>query len=107
MTRVMNNSLHVVDLLRDHLNRLMTKSALSSGEMAALERDITYLDKCASVLATGNINAVNDLWREVQYLSRFFGEGYAEGDDERYLYQLMHDFHTALLDETVALRSKQ
>jgi hypothetical protein len=83
----------------------MTKPSLSPRGAVALQKDLQYLEKCASVLAGEDNDAINDLWREVQYLSRFFG-GYAEGEDQRHLQKLMDDFETALLEEIVVLRSQ-
>lgn len=71
----------------------------------ALEKDARYLEKCAAVLSEKESDALNELWSEVQYLSRFFGEGYAEGKDQQLLQKLMDDFEGALLDDIVVLRS--
>jgi hypothetical protein len=101
----MTRSLKVVEELGAHLRGIMTKQSLSPRAALALQKDMQYLEKCASMLTSQDSNAINDLWREVQYLSRFFGEGYAEGDDQYRLQKLMDDFETALLEEIVLLRS--
>lgn len=65
-----------------------------------------YLEKCLFVLSERRSDEINDLWSEVQYLSRFFGEGYAAGEEQQQLLKLMDDFESALLEEIVVMRSK-
>ena len=100
------DSLLVARKMREFITELRTRTALSPRASHCLEKDLTYLEKSIEVLSGNDPDCVNDLWREVQYLSRFFGEGYAEGKDQRQLHDLMEEFESALLDDIVVLRSR-
>ena len=101
------DSLRVVQRMRDFLTELQRRQSLTARAAYSLGKDITYLEKCVGVLSGNDPDSVNDLWREVQYLSRFFGEGYAVAEDQQRLQQLMEEFESALLDDIVVLRSKR
>lgn len=102
----MTTSLEIVRKLQRFLIRVGEDASLSSRAVYALNKDKKYVEKCIDVLSSDDTERTNDLWREVQYFSRFFGEGYAEGADQRQLLDLMDEFETALLDDVVAIRAK-
>src|SRR5688572_14328531 len=100
------DSLPVARRMREFLTELRSRASLSARANHCLEKDLTYLEKSVRVLSGKDPDSVNDLWREVQYLSRFFGEGYAEGQDQRQLQDLMEEFESALLEDIAVLRTK-
>jgi hypothetical protein len=101
----MAEALNVVKRMHEFLTELGSRGSLSQRATHSLNKDLGYLQRAADILSARDTDAVNDLWREVQYISRFFGEGYAEGSDQQKLLKLMDEFETALLDDIVVLRS--
>jgi hypothetical protein len=101
----MKQSLKVARNIKSFLAEMETTSTLSSDERYALDKDKKYIDKSIAILSGNDSAAINDLWREVQYMSQFFGGDYAEGSNQLRLLDLMDQFETALLDDVVAMRS--
>jgi hypothetical protein len=100
----MSEALAAAENLRDFLAGIKTNDSLSESKLAALEQDYAYADKCVAILSGQDTRAINDLWREIQYLSQFFGGDYAQGANQRQLEKLLDELHTAVLEVVVSLR---
>ena len=100
----MSEALAAAENLRAFLAGIKTNGSLSESKLFALEQDHAYAEKCVAILSGQDPRAINDLWKEIQYLSRFFGGDYAQGVDQRQLEKLLDDLHTAVLDVVLSLR---
>ena len=99
----MLNSLRVAHRLKAFLDQMGT-NLIGSDAQLSLYKDKEYMEKSIAILSSDDTESINGLWREVQYLSRFFGGDYAQGSDQSRLLQLMDEFADALLDDIVSLR---
>jgi hypothetical protein len=102
-----SNALEAAGKLRDFLAGLKKNTTLSESKLTALDEDSGYVEKCLTVLSVGETEAVNNLWIEVQHMSRFFGGDYAQGSNGRQLTQLIDEFHAAVFELVVSLRSRK
>lgn len=99
----MQNSLEVARKLKAFLDQMGTNLVEPDAQLS-LQKDKQYMEKSIAILSSDDADSINGLWREVQYLSRFFGGDYAQGSDQSLLLQLMDEFGEALLDDIVSLR---
>ena len=100
----MNEALKAAENLRDFLAGIKTNDSLSESKLVALEQDYAYVEKCVATLSRQDERAISDLWKEIQYLSQFFGGDYAQGTNQFQLQKLSGDLHTAVLELVVSLR---
>lgn len=100
----MINAIDAAEDIRLLLTQLLQQQ-MSTSARSALAEDLKYIEIAIRVLKTGDPNAIDDLWREAQYLSRFFGGDYAVGEDKRRLIKLCNIFQDALLDRVSEIRS--
>ena len=100
----MSGALAAAENLRDFLARTKRNNSLSESKLVALEQDYAYAEKCVTILCGQDTRAINDLWKEIQYLSQFFGGDYAQGVNQRELEKLLDELHTAVLELVVSLR---
>lgn len=100
----MSGALTAAENLRDFLAGIMSNKSLSEGKLVALRQDSDYVEKCITILSGRDTQLINDLWGEIQYLSRFFGGDYAQGIQRRQLEKLLDDLHTGMLELVVSLR---
>jgi hypothetical protein len=103
---IMNASLDVAKQIKDLLTEIRKDNPSENDARYALDKDIEYIEKCVAILSSNDTEGINDLWREVQYFSRFFGGDYAQRAKQKTLLALMDEFETALLDDIVAMRAK-
>ena len=101
----MAKALGAAEKLRSFLAEFEKDTNLSPSKLQVLETDCNYVQKCIAVLSGGNPDAINELWREIQHLSQFFGGDYAQGKDQQQLIILMDELQGAVLDLIVSLRS--
>ena len=72
----------------------------------ALEHDVQYIESCIALLKSGQKDQINEVWRGVQKISKFFGGDYLSTvDDEDKLNNLLDDFFRELLDAVTESRS--
>jgi hypothetical protein len=100
----MSDALAAAEHLRDFLAGIKTNGSLSKSKLVALEQDHAYAEKCVAILSGQDPRAINDLWKEIQCLSQFFGGDYSQGANQRQLEKLLDDLHTAVLEVVVSLR---
>ena len=103
----MQKSLEVANRLKAFLNEMGAINLIGSDAQLALDKDREYMEKSILILSSDNIDKINGLWREIQYLSRFFGGDYAQGSNQTRLLQLMSEFEEAVFEDTVSLRRAQ
>jgi hypothetical protein len=101
----MSDALAAAENLRDFLVAIKRNNSLSETKLVALEQDNDYVERCIAILSGRDTRAINDLWKEIQYLSQFFGGDYAQGTNQKQLQKLSEDLHTAVLELVVSLRS--
>lgn len=102
----MDRALQIAEKIRDFLLNIKESSDLEMNARLALDNDIDYIEKCIDVLSSADVEAINSLWHEVQYLSKFFGGDYVVGEHRQRFVELMDDFHEAMLESVVKIRSK-
>jgi hypothetical protein len=102
----MNTALETAEKIRTLLTELR-QTDISDDARYALAKDTQYIEKCISILTSADNEAVEALWRDVQYLSRFFGGDYVSGDNQRRLTELSDQFQKSLLDVVVRTRSAE
>jgi hypothetical protein len=100
----MNEALRAAENLREFLAGIKRNNSLSESKLVALKQDYAYVEKCIAILSGRDTRAINDLWREIQYFSQFFGGDYAQGTNQAQLQKLSEDLHTAVLELVVSLR---
>jgi hypothetical protein len=100
----MSGALAAAENIRDFLAGIKRSNSLSESKLLALEQDYEYVEKCIAILYGRDPGAINDLWKEIQYLSQFFGGDYAQGPNQRQLEKLLDNLHTAVLELVVSLR---
>lgn len=101
----MNTPLQTAEEIRAFLVSLQRED-MSEDARHALAKDTQYIEKCLSILSRADKEAIDSLWHEVQYLSRFFGGDYAKGNDQRRLAELSDRLHQSLLNQVVMDRAK-
>lgn len=100
----MQNSLEVAHRLKAFLDEIDATNLIASDAQLALHKDREYMEKSIEILSSDNVDEINGLWREIQYLSRFFGGDYAQGSNQTRLLQLMSEFEEAVFEDIVSLR---
>lgn len=103
----MQNSLNVANRLKAFLDEMGATNLIGSDAQLALHKDREFMTNTIAILSSGNVDELNGLWREVQFLSRFFGGDYAQGSNQTRLLQLMSEFEEAVFDDIVSLRRTQ
>lgn len=101
----MSGALAAAENLRDFLADIKRSNSLSEDKFVALEQDYAYAEKCITILSGQDKRAINDLWKEIQYLSQFFGGDYVQAANQRRLEKLLDELHTAVLELVVSLRT--
>src|SRR5688572_24275794 len=100
----MQKSLDVANKLKAFLDEMGSTNIIGFDAQQALHKDREFMEKSIAVLSSANVDKINGLWKEVQYLSRFFGGDYAEGSNQASLLQLMTEFEEAMFEDIVSLR---
>lgn len=72
------------------------RGQMSDDARRALNQDLKYIERAIDVLNGSDADAVMSLWREVQYLSKFFGGDYATGENRLRLDELSSSFQDSL-----------
>ena len=100
----MSEALAAAENLRNFLAGIKSNNSLSESKLVALQQDQAYAEKCVAILSGQDTRAINDLWKEIQYLSQFFGGDYAQGANQMRLEKLLDELHTAVLEVVVSQR---
>ena len=103
----MHNSLEAARNLKAFLDEMGATDVIGSDAQLALHKDTQYMERSIAILTSDNVDHINELWREIQYLSRFFGGDYAQGSNQTRLLQLMSEFEEAVCEDIVSLRRIQ
>jgi hypothetical protein len=103
----MQNSLDAANRLKALLDEMGPTNFIELDAQLALYKDREFMEKSIAILSSDNVDEINGLWREVQYLSRFFGGDYAQGSNQTRLLQLMNEFEEAVFEDIVSLRRTQ
>jgi len=103
----MQKSLNVATRLKAFLDEIGATILIGSDAQLALHKDREFMEKSIAILSSDNVDQINGLWREVQYLSRFFGGDYAQSSNQARLSELMSEFEEAVFEDIVSLRRTQ
>ena len=81
-------------------------SLMSMGAQVALREDIEFMEIALEVLRAGQPDDINELWRRVQSLSRFFGGDYLPRGLYNNWSDLCEAFKTEVFEAVVVARKQ-
>ncbi|NVN99667.1 MAG: hypothetical protein HXX17_10105 [Geobacteraceae bacterium] len=101
------NMLNQFQKLSDLIYEADISQKLTANDIAALERDRKFIDFATVSLASKNPDTINELWRQVQCLSHFFGGDYIKYYRPVKFNSLMEEIFDQMLETVAEIRKSR